>query len=134
MSNDEELQRKIESGHTVDDNDVDAASYKLVFKALSKQNEIRLSQHFSETIIAKIQAKQKRAAFRDFLWLMFGVLFLIVGFITATIVAGLTFELGFLREISGYSGVFLFGAGFIFLLNWLEKRFVSKHESSSPYS
>jgi hypothetical protein len=129
MSNhDEELQRKTEAGIFDDENDLDAASYKMVFKALSKQSEVKLSEHFSDSVITKIQARQKRTALRDFLWLLLGVTFLVVGFVIAFVVSGLQFEFGFLKQISSYSGVFIFGAIVIVIFNWVEKRLLHLRE------
>lgn len=68
----------------------------------------------------------KRAKENRFGW--FGYLAGIVGLIVMLIISlslvEFKFDLGFLKGIANYSGLFLFGIAFICLLNILEKRFI----------
>jgi hypothetical protein len=123
---DEEIQKKLESGGNPELSESDRASYSAVFRAISKEPLLRISDSFAERVVKKIVAQKKREARRDFVWLSLGVVFLAVGLIVTAAVAGLTFELGFLKEMSGYAGIFIFGIAIILAFNWLEKKVLSK--------
>jgi hypothetical protein len=118
---DEELQKKIEQGDSFQ-NDLDAVVYRKIFDALGAEPKVSLPKGFADRISSMIVVRKKKEARRDFLWLSFGVVFLIVGLIITAALAGLKMQLGFLLEISAYAGVFVFGVGMIALFNLLEKR------------
>jgi hypothetical protein len=125
---DEELQKRIERGDSFQ-NDLDAIAYQKIFSVIGKEPRISLPQNFAERISSIILIKKKKEARRDFLWLSFGVVFLLIGLIVTAALAGLTLQLGFLLEISGYAGVFVFGVAMIILFNILEKRTISNRLS-----
>lgn len=120
----EELQSKVESQLDVPASNIEELAYQHVFRALTKEPKLDLPIHFADMILKKIVDKKKREARRDFFWLAFGVAFLLVGLIVTAAVAGLTLQLGFLKDISGYAGVLVFGATLIVLFNWVEKRVI----------
>jgi divalent metal cation (Fe/Co/Zn/Cd) transporter len=124
----EDLQKRIEQGDHVE-NDLDAAAYSKLFSVIGNEPSINLSKNFAERISSMILLKKKKEARRDFLWLSFGVVFLVVGLIVTAALAGLTMQLGFLLEISAYAGVFIFGIVMIIAFNWLEKRTISNRFS-----
>jgi hypothetical protein len=123
---DEEIQKRFESGDFSVGSESDRASYRAVFRAISREPVTNVSDSFAERIVKKIVAQQKREARRDFIWLTFGVVFLLVGLIVTAALAGLKFELGFLEEMSGYAGVFIFGIATIIGFSWMEKRILAK--------
>ena len=123
----EELQKKIESGELVGA-DLDSIAYREVFRVLSKEPKTQLPMNFSEKIIMKVLAKKQKESARDMWWLGFGVFFLIIGFIVTAVVAGLKFELGFLKDMSSYAGLLVFGAVFILVLNWIDRKVVEKKD------
>lgn len=123
---DEEIQKNFESNLPLDENDRDVASYRILFKILSREPAMRLSNSFAERVVKRIVAQKKREARRDMIWLSFGVVFLLVGLIVTAAFAGLQLELGFLKEMSGYAGIFIFGIAVILAFNWLEKKTLSK--------
>jgi hypothetical protein len=122
----EELQKKIEAGQSPEGDDLDIKSYQQVFSALKTKPETKLSRNFSEQVISRVLVKQKRDASRDMFWLGGGIFFLVIAFIVAIVLTGFKFEFGFLKDISGYTGIFVFGIAFIAMLSWLDKRLISQ--------
>lgn len=117
----EEIQNAFESGQP-SASDLDSRAYRAVFRSISKEPGLKISDSFAERVMKKIMIKKRREARRDFLWLSFGVLFLMIGLVVTAVIAGLRFQLGFLREMSGYAGVFVFGIVVILVFSWLEKK------------
>lgn len=124
---DEEIQKKFEAGDEPQISGLDHASYTVVFRAISKEPRLKISDSFAERVVKKIVAQRRREARRDFIWLSFGVVFLVVGLLVTAALAGLRLELGFLKEMSGYAGVFVFGVVLILAFNWIEKRALPKN-------
>jgi hypothetical protein len=123
---DEEIQKRFESNLPVDGNDRDAASYREIFRIISTEPAMKISNSFAERVVKKIVAQKKGEARRDMIWLSFGVVFLLVGLVVTAAVAGLQLELGFLKDMSGYAGIFIFGIVVILTFNWIEKKTLSK--------
>lgn len=123
--NEEELQKSVEAGHTVEGSLPDVVAYEKVFSALRELPEVSLSHNFADKIVARVIEKQKRSDARDLFWFGMGMFFLLVAFIGTIIYTGYRVSLGFLEEMSGYSGLFVFGVAFIILLNWIDKRILS---------
>lgn len=123
---DEEIQKRFESGLPVEGNDRDIVFYREVFRIAGKEPRTKVGNAFAESVVKKIVVKKKREARRDIIWLSFGVVFLLIGLVVTAAIAGLQFELGFLKEMSGYAGVFIFGVAVIIAFNWLEKKTLSK--------
>jgi hypothetical protein len=126
----EELQKNIESGQTPSGDELDIKAYQQVFHSLKKEPGIKLPNDFSERVIARVQRKQKRAASRDLFWFGGGIFLLLIAFGVAIALTGFKFQLGFLEDNSAYTGIFVFGAAFIGLLSWLEKRLVSQQKTT----
>jgi uncharacterized YccA/Bax inhibitor family protein len=123
---DEEIQKSFESNLPLDDNSQDVASYRKIFEIVSKEPVVKISNSFAEGVVKKIVVQKKREARRDIIWLTFGVVFLLVGLVVTAAFAGLQLELGFLKEMSGFVGIFVFGIVVILAFNWIEKRTLSK--------
>jgi hypothetical protein len=121
----EDLQKNIEAGQSPEGDELDIKAYQRVFSALKNEPETKLSHDFSERIVFRIKEKQKRDASRDMFWLVAGIFFLVITFIVAIVMTGFKPDFGFLNDISGYTGVFVFGAAFIGMLSWLDKRLIS---------
>lgn len=116
----EELQKKVETGDVPEG--IDAEAYRYVFSGLKREMDFSVSPTFSEKIMAKVEAKQKRETSRDFIWFGVGAFSILIGFVVAVVKSGFRIDFGFLNSISNYAGVFAFGAAFIILLHWLDKR------------
>lgn len=126
---DEEIQKLFDSNQQPEGDGGDVAAYQKVFRAISKEPSIKIGSTFAETVVKKIVAQKKREARRDFIWLSFGVVFLITGLIVTAVVAGLQLELGFLKDMSGYAGIFSFAIVVIFAFNAIERKLLSKNVS-----
>jgi len=119
---DEELQKSIETNLNQKGDDRDAAAYREVFRIISREPRSVLTSSLVDKVVKKIIARKKRETRQDFIWLSFGVLFLMTGLIVTAVLAGLRFEMGFLKEMSDYAGIFIFGVAVIAAFNWIEKR------------
>jgi hypothetical protein len=129
-TNDEELQKKIEAGLNVEGDPIDARAYREVFHALSMEPKIRRSPNFADKVIARVTEKNQRSEARDYFWFGVGLFFLLITFVVAIAMTDPKLHLGFLRDMSGYAGLFLFGTGVLVALNWLDKRVVNRTAES----
>ena len=123
---DEELQKRIDENQSVNSNDLDVRAYQHVFNALSSTPDETLPGNFADKIIGVIQAKQKKESSRD-AWLFgLGMFFLVIAFIVAVVYTGFKMELGFLKSMSTWLGLFVFGVGFVIVLNLLERKLIHR--------
>lgn len=120
----EDLQKNIEAGEKPTGDDMDILAYREVFSRLQKEPDFYLPADFADVMVSRIVKKKKQDASRDFLWFGAGVFLLLIGFVTAALISGFKPDLGFLKNMSSYLGLFVFGVLFILLLNFLEKRIV----------
>jgi hypothetical protein len=127
---DEELQKSLELGQIPQGDDLDLSAYRAVFKALEKAPESGLSKNFADKIVAKVIAKRKKSESRDFFWFGVGIFCLVITFIIVFAIAAPKLHLGFLRDMSGYSGLLVFGVVFLLALNWLDKKMVGQKNSA----
>ena len=125
-ANEEELQKRVEAGKVNDD--LDAKAYQQVFSGLRQEPEFRLPTAFADRVVARIQLQQSKSLRREYFWLGFGIFLLVITFIVAIVLTEFTFDLGFLEGLSNFKGILIFGAGFILLLHWIDKRLLrGKH-------
>jgi len=125
-SYEDDLQKNIESGNVPLNDDLDAKAYQQVFHALKKEPEFTLSSSFSDHVIEKIHTRQSSLV-KDYLWLAAGLLVMVIVLMVAFYFAPFELTFGFLQAMSGYEGIFIFGALFIGLLNWMDKLLI-KHK------
>src|SRR6267143_1749193 len=119
---DEELQRNIEKGYPVNDT-LDSKAYQKVFDAL-KMEPYQLPFHFADGVIKRMEAQGDLS--KDYFWFGLGLFVFIAGAVVAAVLANFKLNLGGLKFISGYAGLFLFGLTFILLIHYIDKRFLSK--------
>jgi hypothetical protein len=123
-SYEEELQRNIEAGKPVKGEDADVKAYQEVFRALKTAPATSLPHYFADKVVARVLEKQKRESKKDIFWFCAGMVFLVVALMGTIFYTGFKIDMGFLKEMSGYSGLLIFAVSFITLLNWLDKRLV----------
>ena len=124
----EELQRDIEAGlHTTAD-DADVKAYREVFRALGTPPQTSLSHHFADKIVARIEQKRKQESEKDLFWLGAGIGVMVLALVATMLYTGFKFDLGFLKEMPAYTGLLIFGIGFVALLTILEKKVLLKKE------
>jgi hypothetical protein len=122
----EDLQGKVERNEPVNTNDLDANSYRIVFRALKKEPEMTLSSPFEERIIRLMIEKRLREERRDRFWFGFGIALILIAFIVAIVLTGFAFDFGFLKDMADYKGLAVFAVIFIALLNWVDKKFITR--------
>ena len=122
----EELQNQIEkAGSSVDG--VDAYAYKKVFDALKQEPDFHLSVDFADRVIQKIEIKKESSS--DFIWFGVGIFMFAVAALVAIVLTDFKVSFGALNFITGYPGLFIFGAAFILGLQWLDKKLIRPKSS-----
>ena len=122
----EELQNNIEAGRPTGADDADVKAYREVFRALSTLPETSLPNNFADRIVARIEEKRKRESKKDVIWFASGIGVMVLVFVATILYTDFQFDLGFLNDMSGYAGLFIFGVAFILVLNILDKKLVIK--------
>lgn len=125
MKNEDELQRSVEQGDVA--SDMDSKAYEIVFQALKKEPETKLSPNFSDRIVEIAARRSSGSASKEFIWLGLGVFLLIVAMIVVMTKITMPKDFGFLSSMSSYAGLFVFGLIFIAFLNYLDRRFIHQN-------
>ncbi len=120
----EELQQQAQKNQ-LSGNDVDSRAYHVVFDVLRREPEFRLSANFSEVVLHKISGSESPLYY----WVAFVMLGFVIAAGAAIILTGFKPDFGFLKHISRFTGLFVFGAGFILLLQWVDRKLVHKEPS-----
>jgi hypothetical protein len=125
----EELQRRIETGAQITGKD--GLAYRKVFDALEREPDFRLPVNFADAVMDRVKSKQESR--KEYFLIGGGVLFFVIAatvtcFMTDFRLSSDAFRLqtgiGAYQFVKDYSGLFIFGAGFIIALQWLDKRFI----------
>lgn len=125
----EELQKDLEDGRISDKGEpLDVKAYQQVFQAIQKPPSYRLPNDFARRVVARMNEQQQSRFSSDYLWFALGMLFLATAFVATIMITGFKVDLGFLKTMEHYSGLAIFGAAFIVLLNWLDKRLLKNRE------
>lgn len=119
----EELQKKIESGHPADG--LDARAYEAVFRALKKEPVHQLPDDFADRVVRRVTAGRTPWP-NDYFWLGAGILFLLIACVGTILFTGYRFDFGFLNVMGHYKGIVGFGLALIVLLNWLDKKLIKE--------
>ncbi|MBT1707012.1 hypothetical protein KK062_02200 [Fulvivirgaceae bacterium PWU5] len=131
MNRDEErFQEKIEANMGFDDGNPDGRAYRQVFQALEKPPHYALPDAFADKILQKVEQKEQRSLRTTYAWLVAGIVLLIGGCGAAVVLTGFRFEVGFLRNMAAYKGLFAFGVAFVLFLHWVDKRLIHRHDPS----
>ncbi|MBA4144207.1 MAG: hypothetical protein C0523_00480 [Cytophaga sp.] len=120
---DEELQHKIEAGDQFDTS-ADAQAYRKVFASLQREPEFLLPSSFEDLVIQRIAAKHARESYRDGWWFIGGIFLFLIGLIVAVALIDFKPDMSAYRFITGYPGLIVFGAIFILILNFIDKKFI----------
>jgi hypothetical protein len=116
----EELQRQAEKNQ-ISGHNVDSRAYLVIFNALRREPEFRLSAKFSEAVLDRISEAESRSLYY---WVAFVMLGFIIAAGAAIVLTGFKPDFGFLKHISRFTGLFVFGAGFILFLQWIDRKLV----------
>ena len=120
----EELQNSIEKGQKPHVENMDMKAYEEVFRVLKKDPEYVLPPRFAERIVARIIADRESRNSTDYFWFGAGIFLLLSVSIATIILTGFRLNFGFLRVMSDYKGLAVFGVVFVLFLNWLDKRLI----------
>ena len=125
MTTDEELQQNIERGNS--DRSIDAQAYQKVFSALEKEPEVSLSPLFADNVISMLQQSSKiRLSAWELALLIVVMVFSVIALLVAVVITGFTLDLGFLKAVSGYKGLFMFAVFLFVLFQWFDRRLMQK--------
>lgn len=124
----EDLQRNFDAGIEPVGDEVDIQAYREVFSRLKKVHKVELSPDFADTIVARVIERKEKEASRDILWFGAGAFLLAAACAIVVVMSGFKLQFGFLKNISSYAGLFVFGAFFIILLLFLEKRIIPRRD------
>ena len=116
----EELQHRIEKNQ-VNGGDQDSRAYRTVFDALQREPEFQLSSKFLDSVLHRMEATEERSQYYWFAFVIMGFVF------AAGVAVALTDfrpDFGFLKHISKFTGLFVFGAAFIILLHLVDKKLI----------
>lgn len=120
---DEELQEQIERGDHSDSKD--AKAYRLVFAALRREPAFRLRTTFADRVARRAFQVEARSS-HEIVWLLLGLFSFVVALGLAMYLTGFKPSFGAFEFVSSYPGLFLFGALFVGLLQWVDKRIIRK--------
>ena len=130
FSDEREIQKAIEHGHL--EMGEDAEAYRKVFDILKKEPGFQLPSSFADSVMKRIEMPAKPSY--EWAWIAAGIFFLIGSAIITFLWVGATITLpnvSFTLDLTAYPfltnhlWLFLFGAGFIGLLHWIDKLFIS---------
>jgi hypothetical protein len=125
MNSENELQEKVERGLPVSGRDAEV--YQQLFRVLAREKEISLSADFAEIVAKRVTSKERKRVFlEEHLLLLISVLSVLAGAAYCLMKTDASFSLGFLSGMSDYAGVFSFGIALILVLNFFEKRLISR--------
>ena len=126
----EELQKNLEEGETPISDDLDVRAYQSVFSALKNEPTIFLHASFADQVISMVERNQRKNTFKEYFWICIGVFLLLSAFATAIVLTDFKISAGVFSWLSSYKGLIIFGAAFIGLLHWLDKRLLKNKKEA----
>ena len=100
--------------------EVDAV-FRMLTVLEKEDDAIRLPDNFSDKVVRRVIQKQTNENWFGWFGYFAGILGLIICLIVSLVAVDFNLDLGFLKNIKGYSGLFIFGAAFIYFLNIIEE-------------
>ena len=120
----EEIQKSLERGEVPKGDDADVRAYREVFRVLKKDPGYPLSDSFAASVVAMAKRSRQARDSRDYFWFAAGIFVLAIAALVTILYTGFRFDFGFLKAMSDYKGLAVFGLVFVIFLNWLDKRLV----------
>jgi hypothetical protein len=117
---DEHLQHQAEKNQ-FGGGDKDSRAYRLVFDTLRREPSFRLSSGFSDAILRRTENAEGRT---QYYWFAFAIAGFFITAGVAIALTGFSPDFGFLKHISKFTGLFIFGTAFIILLHWIDKKLI----------
>jgi hypothetical protein len=129
MTNEEQIQRRVELGEVIDN--LDAKAYQRVFSGLKKEPELRLPSSFADRVVTMVAEKREsKSSSWEIILLISGAILLMIACVAAIVVTEFKFDLGFLKAISDFKGLFIFAAALLIFIHWLDKSLVRKKQAA----
>ncbi len=127
MNYEEEMQNKIGSGKAGES--ADELAYKAVLSALAKEHSGDMVPGLADRVILRLEKRKeiRKSSFDLVMAIIGGVLF-VAGLIVSVVLTGFRPDLGFLKAIGDFKGLFLFGIGFVIMINVLDKQLMRKKD------
>ena len=126
MTEDEEIQHRLEHGQKYAGNDTDGFdAYQKVFNALGREPQVDLSPgSIADRVMARVAAREAKSLRRDYIWLGLGIFVLAICTVVATIVV-----LSEATEVSGsmlarYFGMGVLVAALAVTIQYLDRKMV----------
>ena len=126
----EEIQKDFEEGKKPAGDELDVKAYERVFLALKSEPAFSLPSTFADRVIRTVVQKQRKDNFREYFWFGIGMFLLVVAFITSVVLTDFKISAGVFSGLSSYKGLLIFGACFIGLLHWLDKRLIKNKQGA----
>lgn len=102
---------------------LDGKSYRVVFDALKKDPQLKLPSHFAY----RVALASSRPSFNwDKFFLAGGCVSFVIALMYAFLTISPSFSTGVFSFVSGYPGLVTFAVFFILVLNWIDRRWISK--------
>lgn len=125
----EEIQKNLEEGKKPVGDELDIKAYQNVFVALKREPEFSLPSTFADQVIHVVIRKQRKNNFREYFWFGIGAFLLLMALVTSIALTDFKISAGIFSGLSSYKGLLIFGACFIGLLHWLDKRLVKNKQT-----
>jgi hypothetical protein len=120
--NEEDIQTSMDNNNPSDDR-----AYRIVFNALKQEPGYRLPSNFADGVLRRMGPATSKSSSQEMIWLYLGIGAFVVAAGVAIALTGFKIHVGAFRFVSGYSGLFIFGAAFILALQWIDRNFIRKH-------
>lgn len=124
----EEFQKDVEAGRIPPSEGIDARAYHTVFRALQREPDFALPPGFAARVASRISAQKEKGTSTDYFWFGAGIFVLTIAFVGTILYTGFSLDFGFLKGMSDYKGLVVFGIAFIIFLNFLDKKLVKEKQ------
>jgi hypothetical protein len=126
----EDLQRDLEAGKNPQSDELDVKAYQTVFQALKNEPEFTLPSSFADKVVRLALEKQNsKSTFREYFWFGLGIFVMLIASTVAIFMTEFKLDMGFLKGLSSFKGLIIFGIFFIGLLHWLDKKLIRPTET-----
>lgn len=125
MNHEEEMQNRIANGKAGES--ADEIAYQAIFRALAKEQSSEIAPGIADRVILRLQKnKEARKSSFDLIMAIMGGFLFLIGLVVTIVVTGFRPDFGFLKAISDFKGLFIFGIAFIIVINILDKQLMRK--------
>lgn len=124
----EEFQEDVEAGRISPSEGIDAKAYHSVFRALEREPDYALPPGFAARVASRVAAQKEKGTSMDYFWFGAGLFVLTIAFVGTVLYTGFRLDLGFLKGMSDYKGLAVFGIALVIFLNFLDKKLIKEKQ------